>query len=140
MILVDSNIIMCAAGVEHPHKRLSLGYLERVADGEVEAVIDAQVLQEILHRYSTIGQADEGRAVYDLTRQIFPLVLPISSDILDRARVLLDEHPGLVARDALHAAVVEAHDLDGICSYDQDLDVLEDLRRIEPPACTEASA
>ena len=132
MILVDSNIIMCAAGVEHPHKRLSLGFLERVADGEVEGVVDAQVLQEILHYYSTIGQAEEGRAVYDLTRQIFPLVLPISSDILDGARVLLDEHEGLVARDALHAAVVETHSLEAICSYDRDFDRIPSIRRIEP--------
>ncbi len=132
MILVDSNIIMCAAGVEHPHKRLSLGFLERVADGEVEGVVDAQVLQEILHCYSTIGQAEEGRAVYDLTRQIFPLVLPISSEILDGARVLLDEHEGLVARDALHAAVVETHSLEAICSYDRDFDRIPSIRRIEP--------
>ena len=132
MILVDSNIIMCAAGVEHPHKRLSLDFLERVAEGEVEAVIDAQVLQEILHRYSSIGQAEEGHAVYDLTRQIFPLVLPISSDTLDRARSILDEHEGLVARDALHAAVVEIHSLEAICSYDRDFDRIPSIRRIEP--------
>jgi len=132
MILVDSNIIMCAAGVEHPHKLLSLDFLERVADGEVEGVVDAQVLQEILQPYSAIGQAKEGRTVYDLTRQIFPLVLPISSDILDRARVLLEEHEGLVARDALHAAVVEVHSLEAICSYDRDFDRIPSIRRIEP--------
>jgi predicted nucleic acid-binding protein len=132
MILVDSNIIMCAAGVEHPHKRLSLDFLERIAEGEVEAVIDAQVLQEILHRYGSIGQAEEGHAVYDLTRQVFPVILPISSDTLDRARALLDEHPGLVARDALHAAVVETHSLEAICSYDRDFDRIPSIRRIEP--------
>jgi predicted nucleic acid-binding protein len=123
---------MCAAGVEHSHKRLSLDFLERVADGDVEGVVDAQVLQEILHRYSSIGQAEEGRTVYDLTRQIFPLVLPISSDVLDRARSLLDEHEGLVARDALHAAVVETHSLEAICSYDRDFDRISSIRRIEP--------
>jgi predicted nucleic acid-binding protein len=132
VILVDSNIIMCAAGVEHPHKRLSLHFLERVADGEVEGVIDTQILQEILHRYSSIGQAEDGRTVYDLTREIFPLALPVSVEILDRARALLDEHPGLVARDALHAAVVEIHSLDAICSYDRDFDRIPSIRRVEP--------
>jgi hypothetical protein len=29
--------------------------LERVADGELEATVDAEVLQEILHRYRAIG-------------------------------------------------------------------------------------
>jgi len=132
MILVDSNIIMCAAGLEHPHKGLSLQFLERVAEGEVEAVTDAQVLGEILHRYSSLGQAEEGRAVFDLTRQIFPLVLPVSSDVLDRARTILDEHEGLVARDAVHAAVAEIHGLEAICSYDRDFDRIPSIRRIEP--------
>ncbi len=132
MILVDSNIIMCAAGVEHPHKRLSVDFLERVAEGEVDGVVDAQVLQEILQRYSNVGQAKQGRAVYDLTREIFPLVLPISHVILDRARRLLDEHLELVARDALHAAVVQCHSLEAICSYDRNFDQIPWLRRFEP--------
>jgi len=132
VILVDSNIVMCAAGVEHPHKQLSLDYLERVAEGEIEAVVDADVLQEILHRYNAIGRSSHGRRVYDLTRQIFPFVLPITGDILDRARVLVDEYEGLMARDAVHAAVVEVHSLEAICSYDRDFDRVRSIRRVEP--------
>ena len=134
MILVDSNILMYAAGSEHPCKQPSVAWLERVASGEIEATVDAEVLQEILHRYRALRRWSEGRRVYDLTRTIFPVVLPIDSDVLDRARSTMDLHSGLMARDALHAAVVELHDLDGICSYDQDFDILEGLRRIQPSA------
>lgn len=50
MILVDTNILMYAAGASHPCKAPSLRLLERVARGDVEAAIHAETLQEILHR------------------------------------------------------------------------------------------
>ena len=132
MILVDSNIVMYAAGAEHPNKTPSVAFLASVADERVEAIIDAEFLQEILHRYRALNRWIEGRRVYDLARQIFPAVLPITSEILDRARILLDEYEGLMARDALHAAVVELNTLEAICSYDQDFDRISTIKRIEP--------
>jgi predicted nucleic acid-binding protein len=132
MILVDSNILMYAAGAEHPNKAPSLAWLERVARDEIEATVDAEVLQEILHRYRAIGRWQEGRIVYDMARRIIPLVIPVTSEILDRARALLDDHSVLLARDALHAAVVETQGLEAICSYDQDFDRIQGIQRIEP--------
>lgn len=133
MILIDSNIFMYAAGAEHPFKRPSIRFLEEVASGEVEAAIDAEVLQEILHRYRAMGRWQDGRAVFDHARRIAPLVLPVTAEVLDSARELLDRYAGLSARDALHAAVVQLRALQGICSYDQDFDEVPKLRRIEPP-------
>ncbi len=132
MILVDANIFMYAAGAEHPCKASCLTYLESIASGEVEAAVDAETLQEILHRYRALNRWEAGRRVFDAARRIFPVVIPVTAEILDRARALLDEHPRLMARDALHAAVVEIHELEGICSYDQDFDAIPGLLRIEP--------
>jgi uncharacterized protein len=132
LILVDTNVLMYAAGAPHPHKKASVAFLDRVATGEVEGVLDAEVLQEILHRYRAINRWMDGRQVYDLARTIFPLVLPVTAEVLDRARELLDAHPALWARDALHAAVALHHDLEGIASYDRDLDEVPGLRRLEP--------
>jgi predicted nucleic acid-binding protein len=123
---------MYAAGADHPHKALSVAFLERVAQGTVEAIVDAEVLQEILQRYCALNRWTHGRRVYDLARQIFPAVLPITSEIVDRARILLDEYEGLMARDALHAAVVEINSLEGICSYDRDFDQIASINRTEP--------
>ena len=134
MILVDANVIMYAAGADHPHKRPSVALLERVARGEVEATIDAEVLQEILHRYRAIGQWEDGRRVYDLTRQLFPIVLPVTAEVLDRARRLLDTDRRIMARDALHAAVALTERLDAVCSYDRDFDRIKGLARREPEA------
>jgi uncharacterized protein len=132
VILVDTNVLMYAAGAPHPNKDASVALLQRVASGEVEGALDAEVLQEILHRYRAINRWADGRKVYDLARTIFPVVLPVTADVLDRARELLDDHPGLWARDALHAAVVVHHGLDGIYSYDRDLDGVPGVRRREP--------
>lgn len=132
MILVDANIIMYAAGAAHPRKAPSARLLERVARGEVSATIDAETLQEILHRYRALKCWKDGRQVYDLARQVFPTVVPISVEILDRARALLDEHPQLMARDALHAAVVLHQRLDAICSYHRDFDGITSISRVEP--------
>jgi predicted nucleic acid-binding protein len=133
MILVDTNIIMYAAGADHPHKLPSVSLLERVASGEVEATIDAEVLQEILHRYRAIKRWNDGRRVYDLTRQLFPNVLPVTAVIMDRARSILDADPRLMARDALHAAVVMIEGMEAVCSYDRDFDRIMGIVRREPP-------
>ena len=132
MILVDANVLMYAAGPEHPNKAPSLALLRAVADGRIDGVLDAEILQEVLHRYRSIGAWTGGRKVYDHARGIFPMVLPITAEVLDGARALLDEASGISARDALHAAVVETYDLEGICSYDRGFDRLAELRRVEP--------
>lgn len=123
---------MYAAGAGHSNKAPSVAFLASVAEERVEAIIDAELLQEILHRYRALNRWIEGRRVYDLTRQIFPTVLPITSEILDRARTLLDDYDGLMARDALHAAVVEINNLEAVYSYDRDFDRITTIKRMEP--------
>ena len=133
MILLDANIIMYAAGAPDPHKAPSATYLERVARGDIEGALDAEVLQEILHRYRAIGRWKDGRNVYDLARRSVVTVLPITAQITDQARVIMDDHRRLMARDALHAAVCRVASAEAICSYDPDFDDIPWLRRIEPP-------
>jgi len=134
VILIDTNVLMYAAGASHVHKAPSVAVLERVARGEVEATIDAEVLQEILHRYRAIGRWDDGRRVYDLARQLFPQVIPVTAATLDRARRILDSDTHLMARDALHAAVVLTERMDAICSFDRDFDAIRGIVREEPRA------
>lgn len=98
----------------------------------MDAAIDAEVLQEILHRYRALGRWVEGRVVYDTARMVFPEVLPVTAEVMDRARRLLDSFSGLMARDAVHAAVVQVHGLDSIASFDRDFDKIKGLRRMEP--------
>lgn len=132
MILVDTNVLMYAAGAKHRNKEPSVTFLRRVADGDVEGAIDAETLQEILHRYRSIGRWEEGRRVYDLTRALFPAVVPVTAEITDRAREIMDADRTLMARDCLHAAVVLSQGLEAICSFDRDFDRVAKLLRKTP--------
>jgi len=132
LILVDANVFMYAAGAEHPHKAPSAQFLLRVARGEVEAAVDTETLQEILHRYRAMRRWEDGRRVYDSARRIVLVSIPITIEIMDGARDLLDAHPSLTARDALHAAATFHTGAEAICSYDRDFDSIPGLHRVEP--------
>jgi len=132
MILVDSNVLMYAAGAEHPNKAASVAFLERVARGEIDAAVDAEVLQEVMHRYRSLRRWADGRRVYALARDIFPYVVPITTEIVDRAKALLDEDGSLSARDAVHAAVALEHGMKGVCTFDLDFERIQGCARIAP--------
>jgi predicted nucleic acid-binding protein len=122
VILTDANVLMYAAGADHPNKPLSVAFLNRVAEGEIEAAIDTETLQEILHRYRALRRWEDADRVYELARTIFPDVFPVTADVMDEARRILARDKGLAARDAVHAGVVFVYGLDGICSFDVDFD------------------
>ena len=132
MILVDSNIFMYAAGVPHANKEPCSRLVMAVAGGSVEAAVDAEVLQEILHRYRAIGRQEQGLAIFDDVRRLAETVLPITADVMDEARAILERYPALDARDAVHAAVCKVNGIGEICSYDRGFDHVPGLRRREP--------
>ena len=57
MILVDANIPMYLVGADHPYKTIAQRLLERAATERERLVTDAEVFQEVLHRYVAIGPA-----------------------------------------------------------------------------------
>jgi predicted nucleic acid-binding protein len=130
MILVDSNVLMYSSGADHPNKLPAVHFLKRVAAGEIEATVDAEVLQEIMHRYLSLRRWKEGRQVYTLARKLFPEALAITSAVMDNAKRLADEDPDISARDAVHAAVVATYQLEGICTFDKDFDNIPGCRRV----------
>ena len=70
--------------------------------------------------------------MYDLARKVFPVTIPIDDEVTDRARELMNDIPRLIARDAVHAAVVLTRKLDGIATFDRDFDGIRGVKRIEP--------
>ena len=129
MIFVDSNIPMYLVGAPHPNKdraRLLLG--RTVAEGEV-LVTDAEVLQEILHRYVAIDRREAIAHAMAATLGVVDEVFPIErSDVLD-AQSILDE-TRLSARDAVHVAVMRRHRVARILSFDSGFDAVQDLQRL----------
>jgi predicted nucleic acid-binding protein len=131
MLLLDTNILMYASGSPHRFREPCRRLLDRIATGNVPAAIDAETLQEVLHRYRASKRWALGLEIYAATRGILPSVLPVTAETVDLARDLLVAVPAATPRDAIHAAVARLHRLD-LCSYDQDFDRFPGLRRVEP--------
>jgi hypothetical protein len=129
-VFVDSNIPMYVAGADHPHKSSSRRFLEQIRSGELEACTSTEVLQEILHRYSSLGRRDLARDVYDLFVGICPVVLGVTLADTDRARDLLSAHQGISSRDAVHAAVMLNHGVERIATFDTGFDGITGVRRL----------
>ena len=132
MTLVDTNVFMYAGGRPHPNKSSSKAFLRQVVNGSVSAAIDAEVLQEILHRYRAVNRWEDGKKAYDLTRSIMRNVVSITADVMDDARLLMDLHPHLTARDALHLSAYVTIGADSICRFDQDFDRVPGIVRRQP--------
>jgi predicted nucleic acid-binding protein len=129
-LFIDSNIPMYVAGREHPLREPSLRLLKRVQEGQIEACTNAEVLQEILHRYSALKRLDLAVAVYEDFARLCPNVLPVTVEDTDRAKEILRNTPGISSRDALHAAVMLNHEILDIATFDRGFDAIPGIRRL----------
>ncbi len=132
MVFIDTNIFMYAAGREHPNKIPSVNLLHKIASGKVDACINVEVLQEILHRYRHINRWKDGKSVYSLTRKIVHVIFPVDTLIMEKCFYLLNSNSKIMARDALHAAFCQINSITSMYSYDKDFDVFDSIIRIEP--------
>ncbi len=128
---IDANVPMYAVGAEHPLKAPCLRILEAIARGELRAVTDAEVLQELLHRYTALGRRREAVEVCRLFLRVVPEVLPITRETIEEA-LTLHERYDLPARDSLHWAVMRRHGLTRMISADRHFDGLPGLVRLDP--------
>ena len=130
MILVDSNIPMYLVGAPHPHKADAQRLLERLVSDRQRLVTDAEVLQEILHRYTAIQRRDAIQPAFDALLGVVDQVLPIDLDASERAKQTVLGHPRISARDALHLAVMKVHGIERILSFDSGFDGFPGVIRV----------
>ena len=130
MIFVDSNIPMYLIGAAHPHKTESQVILERLIAAGERLVTDAEVLHEILHRYTAIDKREAIGPALQVTLDIVDEVLPIGKAEALRAGEIVQNRVLMSARDAIHIAVMERHGIRSIFSFDGDFDRWPGLQRI----------
>ena len=130
MILVDSNIPMYLVGSAHPHKIDAQQVLERCIVGGLKLVTDAEVLQEILHRYVAIGRRDVIQPAFDAVLGVVDQVFPIETPDVERAKSIVLGTKRLSARDAIHIAIMERHGIDQIMSFDTGFDGFPGITRV----------
>lgn len=121
---------MYLMGSAHPHKTEAQVILERAIAAGQRLVTDAEVLQEILHRYTAIDRRNAIGPALQVTLDIVDEVIPIEkADVLRAGEIA--QNPVLIsARDAVHIAVMERHGIRLILSFDADFDRWPGLQRI----------
>lgn len=130
MILVDSNIPMYLVGAAHPHKYDAQRLLESAISSGERLVTDAEVLQEICHRYVAIDRRNAIQPAFDAILGVVDEVLPINCDDTKLAKDLLLQYESLSARDAIHLAVMKHHRINRIMTFDRGFDGHPDIQRI----------
>ena len=130
MILVDSNVPMYLVGAEHPHKVDARRLLERAVAEKRRLVTDAEVLQEILHRYVAISRRDAIHPCFEVLLEVVDEVLAVDLEIVERARDIIIGYPDLTARDAVHVAIMRKHGIEQILSFDRHFDGLPGIARV----------
>jgi predicted nucleic acid-binding protein len=130
VIFIDSNVPMYLIGADHPLKDRARRLIEdAVVSGDVLSS-SAEVLQELLHRYAVIGRREFIEPAFVALSSLSDVIYSITAADVDRARRLLATTPRLSARDALHVAVMQAHDVGRIMSFDRGFDGIPGIERI----------
>ena len=130
MILIDSNIPMYLVGTEHPNKVVARRMLETAIAAGERLVTDAEVLQEILHRYTAIDRRDAIEPAFEVLLGIVDEVLDVTRADVVAAKRLVMTAARLSARDAIHVAIMQRHDIGTIATFDQGFDGIPGVARL----------
>jgi len=133
LIFVDSNVPMYLVGAAHPHKIDAHRLLEQaIAEGR-RLVTDAEVLQEILHRYAAIGRKDAIQPAFEVIKGVVDEIFAVEAADADRAREIILGSATVSARDAVHIAIMQRHGVGTVMSFDAGYDGFPGIRRLPPP-------
>lgn len=121
---------MYLVGAPHPHKADAQRLLEAIVSRGERLLTDAEVFQEVLHRYVAVRRLDAIQPAFEALRGIVDEVLPIAEPEVHRAKDIVLGSAGLSARDAIHLAVMERHGLRRILSFDLGFDRYPGIERL----------
>lgn len=130
MIFVDSNIPMYLVGAEHAHKIDSQRLLERAVAAGERLITDAEVFQEILHRYTALQRRDAIQPAFDALLAAVDEVVSVEYADAERAKTILQGHTTVSARDAIHIAIMERVGADRLMSFDRGFDAFPGITRL----------
>ncbi len=130
---IDAYVPIYAAGRDHPYKEPCARILNMAADNPEAFATNAEVLQELLHRYVATERWTLGREVVSSFAELMSgRIEPVYPQDVLLAAELANEHRGVRARDLVHAAVMRRLDLSRIISADRDFDRVAGIERLDP--------
>ena len=93
-------------------------------------VTDAEVLQEILHRYVAIDRRDAIQPAFDSILAVVDEVLPVDENAVGQAKQIALGYRQLSARDAVHIAIMQQNGIQDIVSFDSGFDTYPKIKRL----------
>lgn len=121
---------MYLVGAPHANKAQAQRLLETLISQRERLVTDAEVLQEILHRYVAINRRDAIQPAFDAVLAVVDEVLPVDEKAVERAKQIVLGYRHLSARDAVHIAVMQQHGIEQLVSFDSGFDVFPKIKRL----------
>jgi predicted nucleic acid-binding protein len=121
---------MYLVGTPGSHKTDAQRLLERLVSQRQRLVTDAEVLQEILHRYVAINRRHDIQPAFDALLNVVDEILPVDRTVVERAKQIVLSYQRLSARDAVHLAVMEQHGIDRILTFDAGFDGFPGVTRL----------
>jgi predicted nucleic acid-binding protein len=140
--LLDTAVPMYAAGTPHTYREACQWVMTQIASGRLQVVIDAEVIQEILHRYGALGRYADAVSMAQDLMTVVPQIPPVpAADMQTTVTVFQQYAPrGMRARDAIHVAVMQNHGLNHIISSDVHFDLVPGLTRLDPIVLYQATS
>lgn len=132
MKLLDTNVFVYSRGEPHPYREPSRAII-RMAEVQADVFgVDVEALQELLDLYARRGRRSFAVQIVEETLALFPDPLPVTRREVEEATDIVKGYRRLSPRDAIHAAVVFTHGLEGIVSADRGFDRVAGLTRFDP--------
>jgi predicted nucleic acid-binding protein len=103
-----------------------------VGEGEIEAVTDAEVIQEIAYRFHALRRRSQGLKLAEEFLSLMASVLPVTREDVARSLELQRAYPFLPPRDAIHVAVMVGSGLETIVTADRHFDRVKEVERVDP--------
>jgi uncharacterized protein len=137
---VDTTIFMYAMGSESRFKEPCARILRSGAADRTILVTSAETLQEVLHRYRSIGRNDEIKPAFEAIAASVQRILPVTAEDVEEARHLgerIAPGHGVSARDLVHAAVARRQGLREVLTVDAGFASIRGVLVVDPLEWTE---
>jgi uncharacterized protein len=129
---LDTNIPIYAAGRKHLYKSPCVRIILAVGESELDAITDAEVIQEIAHQSHALRRPDPNSIAEEFLRLMQDNVLPVTENDMARCLALLKQYPFLRPRDAVHVAVMLNAGIERIITADRHFDQVKEITRLDP--------
>lgn len=128
MIFVDANVFMYAVGQPHPLRAQARQFFANARKTGTALGTSTEVLQELLHVYSSTGRPRRFDAALALVQGMDVEVWPLEAADVTLARSLQEQYLNVSARDLCYLASCRRRGVRDIMTFDKTLATIANRR------------